>query len=69
MESDLESFVHNRVIGMNPNDVVVTITWSPSNASGSTVAVQLDYQFTFFLSGLVGLDPIQLQGDSVMVVL
>ena len=68
-ESDLESYVHNRVIGMNPNDVVVTVTWSPSNASGSTVAVQLDYQFTFFLSGLVGLDPIQLQGDSVMVVL
>ena len=68
-KTDLETYIHDRVIGMNPNDVTVTVTWSPSNASGSTIAVQLDYQFVFFLSGLVGLDPIQLRGDSVMVVL
>ncbi len=37
--------------------------------SGGTVEVQLDYQYNFLIGGLVGLDPIALQGDSAMVVL
>ena len=68
-QSGLQTFVANRLIAMNPNDLTVTVTWDPNNNAGNTVQVQLDYQFIFLLGGLVGLDPIQLQGDSVMVVL
>ncbi len=68
-ESQLQSFVQNRVIAMNPSDLTVAVSWSPNNLPGSTIQVQLDYQFTFLLAGLFGLDPIQLEGNSAMVVL
>jgi Flp pilus assembly protein TadG len=65
----LEDYVNNRLIGMDPNDVTVTVTWTPNNSPGSNVEVQLDYQFVFFLGGLVGMDSIQIEGESSMVVL
>ncbi len=54
-QTQLEAYVNNRLIGMDPNDVTVTVTWTPNNNPGGTVKVQLDLQFDFFLGGLVGL--------------
>jgi hypothetical protein len=68
-ETDMKTYVANRLIGMDPGDVTVTVTWPNGNSSGGTVEVQLDYQYNFLIGGLVGLDPIALQGDSAMVVL
>ena len=68
-ESDMKTYVANGLIGVDPGDVNVTVTWTPSNSSGGTVQIQLDYQYNFLIGGLVGLDPIALQGDSAMVVL
>ncbi len=67
--AQLETYVTNRLIGMDPSDVTVTVSWTPNNSPGSTVKVQLDLQFDFFLGGLVGMDSIQVQGESAMVVL
>ncbi len=68
-QTQLEAYVNNRLIGMDPNDVTVTVTWTPNNNPGGTVKVQLDLQFDFFLGGLVGLQSIVVQGESAMVVL
>ena len=68
-QSELETFVADRLIAMEPGDLTVAVSWSPNNLPGGTVQVQLDYDFTFLLGGLVGLDPIQVRGDSAMVVL
>jgi len=68
-EADMETYVKNRIIGMPANDVAVDTQWTPSNSSGGTVVVQLDYTYTFLLGKLVGLDPLALQGESSMVVL
>ncbi len=67
--AQLETYVSNRLIGMDPNDVTITVSWTPNNSPGSTVKVQLDLQFDFFLGGLIGMDSIQVQGESAMVVL
>ena len=68
-QSELQTYIADRLIAMDSNDLTVAVTWSPNNLPGGTVQVQLDFQFTFLLGGLVGLDPVQLRGDSVMVVL
>lgn len=68
-QTQLETYVTNRLIGMDPNDVTVTVAWTPNNSPGGTVSVQLDLQFDFFLGGLVGLQSIVVQGESAMVVL
>ena len=68
-QTQLETYVNNRLIGMDPNDVTVTVDWTPNNSPGGTVSVQLDLQFDFFLGGLVGLQSIVVQGESAMVVL
>ena len=68
-KADMQTYVANRLIGVDPGEVNVTVTWTPSNSSGGTIFIQLDYQYNFLIGGLVGLDPIALQGDSAMVVL
>lgn len=67
--NDVQSFVNDQLIGVLPNEVTVTTNWTPNNNTGGTVQVQLDYQYTFFVGGLIGLDPLPLQGDSQMIVL
>ena len=68
-QTQLEAYVNNRLIGIDPNDLTVTVDWIPNNSPGGTVSVELDLQFDFFLGGLVGLQSIVIQGDSAMVVL
>ncbi len=68
-QTQLETYVSSRLIGIDPNDLTITVAWTPNNSPGGTVSVQLDLQFNFFLSGLAGLQPIVVQGESAMVVL
>ncbi len=73
-ESDIDSFVSNRLIGIPGNEVTVTsicvlTAAAPPCATGDTVQVQLDYTYSFLLGKAVGLDPLALQGESSMVVL
>ncbi len=68
-ESDIDTYVKNRLIGIPGSEVTVTTTWTPNNNPGGTVQVQLDYTYSFLLGSLVGLDPLAIQGESSMVVL
>ena len=69
IEADIQTYVANRIIGIPAGDVNVSATWTPNNSPGGTVLVELDYTYSFLLGGLVGLDPLALQGESSMVVL
>ena len=69
-QAEVVTFVQNRIIGVKAADVNVVVNWSPNNGPGGTVTVQLDYQYSYLLRGLVpALAPINLQGESAMVVL
>lgn len=68
-DAQLQTYVNDRLFAVDFSDLTVTVIWTPNNNPGGTVQVQLDYQYEFLLSGLIGLSPIQLQGDSEMVVL
>ena len=68
-ETDIQTYVANRIIGIPAGDVTIGASWTPNNNPGGTVEVQLDYSYSFLLGGLVGLDPLALQGESSMVVL
>ena len=67
-ETDIENFVNGQLIGFSPGEVAVTTTWAPNNSPGGTVQVQLDYTYSFLIGGLVGLDPLPIQGESSMLV-
>ena len=41
-QSELETFVADRLIAMDPGDLTVAVSWSPNNLPGGTVQVQLD---------------------------
>lgn len=73
-ESEIETYVENRLIGIPGSEVTIASTCvlaaaPPPCASGDTVQVQLDYTYSFLLGKLVGLDPLAIQGESSMVVL
>ena len=44
--SDISNFVLNETHGLDPNFLTVSTSWSPDNNQGSTVIVQVKYNFT-----------------------
>ena len=48
--SDVQTVVRNWAIGLDTSSVVVTTTWNPGNAPGSTVKVKASYTVTPFTS-------------------
>lgn len=68
--ADVETYVEGRATGLSAADVNVTVTWAGgSNASGSNVTVEVDYNFSLLLSGFGLFDPITLDSSSTMIVL
>ena len=67
--TDVETYVSDQLIGVKSSEVTVTTTWTPNNSPGGTVQVQLDYTYDFLIGGLVGLDPLPIQGSSSLLVL
>ena len=47
--SDIQAYVKNVPLGINPSAVAVTTTWSPNNNPGSAVQVKVQYTFHFIL--------------------
>lgn len=42
-EDDIRTYVRSQVVGLNPTSVNVAVSWTPSKAPGSTVAVAVTY--------------------------
>ncbi len=66
----ITDFVEGRAELIPPNDMDIDVTWIPANNNnpGSTVTVQITYNYEFLLVGFLGFDPVDLEGTSTMVI-
>ncbi len=65
--SDIQDIVRRWAVGLDPNSVLVTTTWSPGNAPGNRVRVQARYNI-LPMTGLIVQDGIPMQSTSELVI-
>lgn len=59
-EEDVSDYVKSRAIGLDPDDITVSVTWTPGSPSsagnepGDTVTVRVTYDYDALLAGLLG---------------
>lgn len=69
-ESSVETYVEGRATGLAASDVNVAVTWlGGDNSSGSSVTVQVTYDFNLLLGGFLQIDPIGFDSSSTMIIL
>ncbi len=66
----ITDFVQNQAELIPPSDMPIVVSWTPpgNNNPGSTVTVQVTYNFEYLLVGFLGFDPVDLEGTSTMVI-
>jgi Flp pilus assembly protein TadG len=62
-------FVLDQAVGFPPGALDVQVTWAPDNTPGNPVTVLLTHDYNFLIGPFIGLDPIELEEASSMVVL
>ncbi len=67
-ETQVVTFVQGRADGMALTPSEIAVTWTPNNNAGSTVTVQVTYNYEYIIAGFLGFDPVDLQGRSTMVI-
>ncbi len=67
-ETQVVTFVQGRADGMALTTSEIAVTWTPNNNAGSTVTVQVTYNYEYIIAGFLGFDPVDLQGRATMVV-
>jgi Flp pilus assembly protein TadG len=45
--SDVQNYIATQIAGLDPSKMQVNTSWSPDNSPGSTVSVQVTYNFSF----------------------
>ncbi len=68
-DADIQAFVRNRAIGVDPSHLTVSVSWAPNSYSGGYVTVQVGRPFGFLLAGFLDLSPFEFTGESTMTVL
>jgi Flp pilus assembly protein TadG len=66
----ITDFVKGQAELIPPSDMNIVVSWTPTdnNNPGSTVTVQVTYNFEYLLVGFLGFDPVDLEGTSTMVI-
>ncbi len=66
----ITDFVEGQAELIPPNEMDIDVSWTPpdDNTPGSTVTVQVTYNFEYLLVGFLGFDPVDLEGTSTMVI-
>lgn len=67
-ESEIIDYVKNRAAAMVQDELTVSVIWAPNNSRGSTVTVQVDYQYDPLALGFLPFGPFQLRGISTQTV-
>jgi Flp pilus assembly protein TadG len=68
------TYVEDRADGIPAADMTVNVTWPgwPGTVvnppAGSTVTVLVTYNYEYIIGGILGFDPVDLQGRSTMIV-
>ena len=69
-QTSVQTYAGDRATGLDSGVMNVTVTWAGnSNATGSSVTVDIDYDFNLLLTGFFGIAPVTLESSSTMVVL
>ena len=68
-DAEIQAFVRNRAIGIDPSGLAVSVAWAPNRYSGGTVTVQVARPFGFLLTGFLDFSPFELTGEATMTVL
>ena len=63
------AFARQRAVGFNDNNLTVALNWVPSGYAGAQVEVILTYDFTFFVTGMIGIPPTTLGGKAALTVM
>ena len=66
--SDVIAYVQDRADGIQAADMTVNVSWNPNTNPGSTVTVLVTYNYEYIIGGILGFDPVDLQGRSTMIV-
>ncbi len=66
----ITDFVEGQAELIPPGEMNIDVSWIPpnDNSPGSTVTVQITYNFEYLLVGFLGFDPVELEGTSTMVI-
>ncbi len=62
------SYIQDRATGVPAADMNISVTWSPNNNPGGSVTVLVTYNYDYIIGGMLGFDPVDLQGRSTMIV-
>jgi len=69
--SDIVTYVQDRADGIPDTDMTISVTWpgvSVNPPPGFGVTVLVTYNYTYLIGGMLGFDPVDLQGRSTMIV-
>ncbi len=66
----ITDFVEGQAELIPPGDMNIDVSWIPANNNnaGSSVTIQVTYNFEYLLVGFLGFDPVDLEGTSTMVI-
>ncbi len=67
--AEVQAFVVDRAIGVDPANMSVAVDWSPDSNQGGTVTITVGYQYTSLLIGFITSDPINFQSVSSLSIL
>ncbi|MHA1566345.1 MAG: TadE/TadG family type IV pilus assembly protein [Alphaproteobacteria bacterium] len=67
-ESEIIDYVKDRAAAMIQDELTVSVVWAPNNSRGSTVTVQVDYQYDPLALGFLPFGPFQFRGVSTQTV-
>ncbi len=74
--AQIVTYIEDRADGIQPEDMIVSVTWPGSTDSppvvnppaGSAVSILVTYNYTYLIGGMLGFEPVDLQGRSTMIV-
>lgn len=64
----VQDFIRGQAAAIPSSDLNISVTWQPNNQPGSKVTVDLTYNHTFLVAGLIGLGPISIEKTSLMTI-
>ena len=67
--AEVQAFVVDRAIGVDPANMSVAVDWSPDSNQGGTVTITVGYQYNSLLIGFITSDPINFQSVSSLSIL
>ncbi len=71
---EIITYIQDRADGIPAADMDITVTWPGwpglvvNPPAGSTITVLVTYNYDYIIGGMLGFDPVDLQGRSTMIV-